>query len=120
MRFKKLVLAFGLGALLLIGANNIGLGQAFALAISRPVPPLPPPPPVSSQPAPCTEIVACETASTTLQVEQVDDGCNLGLAVGDDCSADVTKALTSNHSCYLLNAPGAVSEEVTYSIFCSY
>jgi hypothetical protein len=108
MRFKKLVLGFGLGSLLLIG-GNMAPRQALALSVRLPLPP----------PSPCTEILACTaTNSNSFAVAEVDDGCNLGLAVGDDCSADVTKALTSSHSCFVVNGPSAIGGDITYSIFC--
>jgi hypothetical protein len=111
MRFKKQFLGLGLGSLLLIG-GNMGPRQAIALEVRLPPPPPPPP-------APCTEILSCAPNGTTFQVEYVDDGCSLGFAQLDDCSADVTKALTSAHGCSPLNGPSDFSGLITYSIFCN-
>jgi hypothetical protein len=108
MGFKKLVLGLGLGSLLLIG-GNMGPRQALAAAVYKAPPP-----------APCTEILSCSpNSSNSFVVEYVDDGCNLGFAQLDDCSADVTKALTSAHGCSPLNGPSDFSGLITYSIFCN-
>jgi hypothetical protein len=113
MRFKKLVLGFGLGSLLLIGGN---MGRQ-SLAASPPPRPAPTWPDQSAPP--CVDLLACATTSTSLTVNQVDDGCKVGdLAVGDDCAADLAEVLASDKHCRFVDASSGIAGVVIYSIRC--
>jgi hypothetical protein len=107
MRFKKLALGFTAASFLLIGGNNKVLGPSGAFADDP------------TRPATCLDIVQCSNSAGALIVAVLDDGCDDGVTLGQDCSAAVTKAVTSNQQCRFVEGETGNQGSIFYSILCN-